>query len=489
MASLEDIRKAKLHKLELLKSAGVNPYPIESLHDYDLSVVKSDFELLEKKGELSLAGRIMAIRGQGAILFVVLDDGTGRFQAVFKKDDMEEKLFSLFFDTADLGDIISVTGKLFTTQRGEKSILATSWSMLAKSLRPLPEKWNGLQDVEERFRRRYLDTLMSEEVKVRFIKRSRIITFLRLFLDRHAFLEVETPQLQPLAGGTNATPFVTHHNALDIDLYLRIAPELYLKKLLIGGFPRVYEIGRNFRNEGIDVTHNPEFTMLEFYEAFSTADKQMDFVERMMKELAETLFAGEKLESERGEIDFSKKFARITYANLLKEHAGIDPHKASRADVEKRADKLGVKVEPTDTRERIIDNIYKKSARPKIVSPTFVTEYPVDMLPLAKRSERDPSAVDAFQLIVSGMEIVKAFSELNDPIDQASRFEKEEDNAKAGDKEAQPNDLEFIEALEYGMPPAGGVGIGIDRLAMLLTNTRNIKEIILFPTMRPRDDK
>jgi lysyl-tRNA synthetase class 2 len=489
MASLEDIREGRLKKLELLKSAGVNPYPISSEHDFDLSIVKSDFEKLEKKKSLSLAGRIMAIRGQGAILFVVLDDGTGRFQAVFKKDDMDEKLFSLFADATDLGDIISVTGKLFTTQRGEKSILVVSWKMLAKSLRPLPEKWNGLQDVEERFRRRYLDTLMSEEVKSRFVKRSRIITFLRAFLDRHNFLEVETPQLQPLAGGTNATPFVTHHNALDIDLYLRIAPELYLKKLLIGGFPRVYEIGRNFRNEGIDVTHNPEFTMLEFYEAFSTADKQMDFVEGMMRELALTLFVGEKLETERGEIDFSKKFARITYAELLEKHAGIDPHKATRKDVEVRADKLGVKVESADTRERIIDNIYKKSARPKIVSPTFVTEYPVDMLPLAKRSERDPSAVDAFQLIVSGMEIVKAFSELNDPIDQASRFKKEEDNAKAGDKEAQPNDIEFVEALEYGMPPAGGVGIGIDRLAMLLTNTRNIKEIILFPTMRPRDDK
>lgn len=489
MASLEDIRKARLSKLERLMSAGVNPYPIETRRDHELATIKSDFEKLEKAGQLTVAGRIMAIRGQGAILFVVLDDGTARFQAVFKRDDMDEKLFALFSDTTDLGDIISVTGTLFTTQRGEKSILALGWAMLTKTLRPLPEKWNGLQDVEERFRRRYLDTLMSEEVKSRFIIRSRIITFLRSFLDRHAFLEVETPQLQPLAGGTNATPFVTHHNALDIDLYLRIAPELYLKKLLIGGFPKVYEIGRNFRNEGIDVTHNPEFTMLEFYEAFSTADAQMDFVEKMMKELVKTLFAGTTFDSEKGQIDFSKKFVRISYADLLGEYAGIDPHKASRADVEKKADKLGVKVEPSDSRERIIDNIYKKSARPKIVEPTFVTDYPVDMLPLAKRSEKDPSAVDAFQLIVSGMEIVKAFSELNDPIDQANRFKKEEDNAKAGDTEAQPNDVEFVEALEYGMPPAGGVGIGIDRLAMLLTNTRNIKEIILFPTMRPRDDK
>ena len=489
MASLEDIRESRLKKLELLKSAGVNPYPIESQRDYSLATIKSEFETLEKKGRLSVAGRIMAIRGQGAILFVVLDDGTGRFQTVFKKDDMDEKLFSLFSDAVDLGDIISVTGTLFTTQRGERSILAISWSMLTKSLRPLPEKWNGLQDVEERFRRRYLDTLMSDEVKNRFIARSRIITAIRAFLDRHDFLEVETPQLQPLAGGTNATPFVTHHNALDIDLYLRIAPELYLKKLLIGGFPKVYEIGRNFRNEGIDVTHNPEFTMLEFYEAFSTADKQMDFVEQLMKELVQNLFEGKKLESEKGELDFSKKFIRISYAELLEDYAGIDPHKASRADVEDKAKKLGVKVDTADSREKIIDNIYKKSARPKIITPTFITDYPVNMLPLAKRSEKDPSAVDAFQLIVAGMEIVKAFSELNDPVDQRSRFDKEEENAKAGDTEAQPNDLEFVEALEYGMPPAGGVGIGIDRLAMLMTNTQNIKEIILFPTMRPRDNK
>ncbi|MBX4209203.1 lysine--tRNA ligase [Candidatus Parcubacteria bacterium] len=476
MSSIDEIRAARLKKLELLKDAGMNPFPIRSGRGFELAQVKADFEKLSKKGDITVAGRIMAIRGQGAILFAPLFDGTATFQAVFKKDSIDEKLFKLFADAADIGDIVEVAGELFTTQKGEKSLLAKSWAMLAKSLRPLPEKWSGLQDVEERFRRRYLDTLMSEEIRERFVLRSKTITALRAMLDRAGYLEVETPQLQPLAGGTNALPFKTHHNALDIDLYLRIAPELYLKKLLIGGFPKVYEIGRNFRNEGIDVTHNPEFTMLEFYEAFATAESQMDFVEGMLRSLVGDLSS----------LDFSKKFKRISYRELLKRDAGFDPFTADRKEIEAKAKGLGVKFDAADSKEKIIDNIYKRASRPNIAEPTFVVEYPVDMLPLAKRSERDPNAVDAFQLIAGGMELVKAFSELNDPIDQRDRFTKEEKNAKAGDKEAQPNDLEYVEALEYGMPPAGGVGIGIDRLVMLLSGQRNIKEVILFPTMKPR---
>lgn len=488
MASLEEIRSARLQKIELLKKAGVNPYPSKVPRDMCLRDARANFAAFEKEGKvLSLAGRIMAIRGQGAILFVVLDDGKAKLQSVFKKDTLSETLFKLFTDTADIGDFVSVTGTFFKTQKGEESILVTSWTMASKSLLPLPEKWHGLQDVEERFRKRYLDTVMSEEVRGRFITRSRIVTTLRSILDRGGYLEVETPQLQPLAGGTNAAPFLTHHNALDIDLYLRIAPELYLKKLLIGGFPKIYEIGRNFRNEGIDVTHNPEFTMLEFYEAWSDASKQMDFVEAMFKELVSTVIGDNKIDAEGHSIDFSKPFTRITYRDLVKKDAGVDPITADKKEVSKVAEKLGIKIDPADTRERIIDNIYKKVSRPKVVQPTFITEYPIDMLPLAKKSEKDPSVVDVFQLVVGGMELVKAFSELNDPIDQRERFTKEEENAKAGDTEAQPNDIEFVEALEYGMPPAGGVGIGIDRLAMLLTNTRNIKEVIFFPTMKPKN--
>ncbi|MDP1625113.1 MAG: lysine--tRNA ligase [bacterium] len=492
MASLDEIREARLKKLGILKAAGMNPYPIETEHDFDLATVRTDFETLAKTGkEVALAGRVMAVRGQGAILFVPLFDGTmqgspSTFQAVFKKDSMDETSFKLFSDVADIGDIISVKGELFTTQKGENSVLVKSWTMLAKTLRPLPEKWSGLQDVEERFRNRFLDTLMSAEVRERFMIRSRMITAFRSVLDKAGYLEVETPQLQPLAGGTNAAPFKTHHNALDIDLFLRIAPELYLKKLLIGGFPKVYEIGRNFRNEGIDVTHNPEFTMLEFYEAFSTAAKQMDFVEAMIRDVVKSVLNSPVVKSEEGDIDFSKPFNRISYRDLVQKDAGFDPVTVDRATAEAKAKKMGIKVEDGDSKDRIVDNIYKKASRVNIVEPTFITDYPVDMLPLAKKSEKDPSVVDVFQLVVGGMELVKAFSELNDPIDQRERFSKEEDNAKKGDKEAQPNDLEFVEALEYGMPPAGGVGIGMDRLAMLLTGTKNIKEVILFPTMRPR---
>ncbi|MEN9622049.1 MAG: hypothetical protein RLZZ67_483 [Candidatus Parcubacteria bacterium] len=486
MASLEEIRAGRLTKLELLKKAGVNPFPIETHRKHELSTIKADFDKLLGKGDVVLAGRIMAIRGQGAIQFVPLFDGTATFQAVVKKDVLDEKLFSLFENAVDIGDIVEVSGELFLTLKGEKSLLVKSWRMLAKSLRPLPEKWNGLQDIEERFRRRYLDTVMSEVIRSRFVIRSKTVSVIRSVLDKAGYLEVETPALQPLAGGTNAEPFKTHHNALDIDLFLRIAPELYLKKLLIGGFPKVYEIGRNFRNEGIDVTHNPEFTMLEFYEAFSTAAKQMVFVEKMFQEIVSKVLGGDEIDTGEVKIGFSKPFERITYKDLVTRDAGFDPITTPIDEVVKKARKLGVKVEPSDSREKIIDNMYKKVSRPKIIQPTFITDYPVNMLPLAKRSEKDPSVVDVFQLVIGGMELVKAFSELNDPIDQRERFTKEEANAKAGDAEAQPNDEEFIEALEYGMPPAGGVGIGIDRLCMLLTNTKNIKEVILFPTMRPR---
>ncbi|MBI5134136.1 MAG: lysine--tRNA ligase [Candidatus Taylorbacteria bacterium] len=488
MASLEEIRQGRLAKLAILQKAGMNPYPIETPRDLELSELKARFDELSGKGDVSVAGRVMAIRGQGAILFVPLFDGTATFQAVLKKDSIDAELFKLFSAAADIGDTIGVTGELFVTQKGERSILAKSWRMLSKSLRPLPEKWNGLQDVEERFRKRYLDTVMSDEVRTRFYIRSKTVTVLRSILDRAGYLEVETPQLQPLAGGTNAAPFLTHHNALDIDLYLRIAPELYLKKLLIGGFPKVYEIGRNFRNEGIDVTHNPEFTMLEFYEAFSTAARQMDFVEAMIKELVAAVLGAPLVPSGDSSISLAEPFARITYRDLVKRDAGIDPVSSPKEEVDAKAAKLGIKVDPADSRERIIDNIYKKVSRPSLLAPTFITDYPVGMLPLAKRSEKDPSVVDAFQLVIGGMELVKAFSELNDPIDQRERFKKEEENAKAGDQEAQPNDEEFIEALEYGMPPAGGVGIGIDRLVMLLTDTKNIKEVIFFPTMRPKKD-
>lgn len=488
MSSFEEIRNNRIQKLEALKAAGVNPFPVDSMCDFSLAEAVEKFAALSKtKKSVSLCGRIMSLRPQGALAFFTLDDGTGRFQGLIKKGELDDEQYDLFEKTTDVGDFVEVSGPLFTTARGEKSIQVLGWKMLSKSLRPLPEKWHGLQDADERFRRRYLDTLMSPEVKQRFLLRSQIIRELRTFLDKVDYLEVETPMLQPLSGGASAEPFVTHHNALDMDLFLRIAPELYLKKLLIGGFPKVYEINRNFRNEGIDVTHNPEFTMLEYYESFSNKTEQMAFTEKMLKSVVKKIFKKASFEFDGQTIDFSKKFAVISYLDLLKRHALIsNPESITLDEAKLKATQLGVKVAPGDPVQKIIDSIYKKTCRPKLIQPTFIVDYPADYLPLAKKTEDNPALVDVFQLVVAGIEIVKAFSELNDPIDQRGRFEKQEENKKQGDTEAQSTDEEFIEAMEYGMPPAGGVGVGIDRLVMLLTNTKNIKEVILFPTMRHR---
>ncbi len=486
MSSFEEIRNIRIGKLDALKKAGVNPYPINSQYDYSLADVSKKFETLARnKKNIALCGRIMSLRLQGALAFFTLDDGTGRFQGLIKKGELPDDQFDLFINTTDVGDFVQMNGPLFTTARGEKTLQVFGWTMLSKGLRPLPEKWSGLQDPDERFRRRYLDTLMSPEVKERFVLRSNLVRELRTFLDKADFLEVETPMLQPLPGGASAEPFKTHHNALDMDLFLRVAPELYLKKLLIGGFPKVYEINRNFRNEGIDMTHNPEFTMLEFYESYSDKSGQMKLVEKMIKTIVKKIFKKTEIEFDGNVIDFSKKFSVISYLDLLKRYALIsNPESMTLDEARNKAQQLGVKVDPSDPVQKIIDNIYKKTCRPKLIQPTFIVDYPADYLPLAKKKENNNALVDVFQLVIGGVELVKAFSELNDPLDQRERFAKQEENKQKGDTEAQSTDEDFIEAMEYGMPPAGGVGIGIDRLIMVLTNTKNIKEVILFPTMR-----
>lgn len=456
MASIDEIRDARLNKLKALEKKGINPYPIDSKFDKTLIKAATEF----KEGEtLHLVGRIMAIRGQGKIIFFDFNDGTGTFQALLKKGGpTREEDFELFHEFFDIGDFIEVKGTLFLTKQSEKTILVESLRMLAKSLRSLPEKWHGLTDIEERFRKRYLDLISSPEVKERFLLRAKIVSEIRKILDQAGYIEVETPVLQPVYGGASAEPFVTHHNALDKDFYLRISDELYLKRLLAGGLSRVYEIARDFRNEGIDTTHNPEFTMLEFYEAYSDAAKQRAFVEEMIKRLSAL--------APDCQVDFNKPFAVRKYADLITEETGLK--------------------DPLSRSPKELDEMFKK-IRTKLIEPTFVIDYPVDMLPLTKRKEGEPNIVDAFQLYAGGIELVKAFSELNDPIDQRQRFEKQEKNKKAGDREAQVMDEDFIETMEYGIPPAGGVGIGIDRLVMLLTNVTNIKEVILFPTLRPRN--
>lgn len=495
--SLEEIRETRLKKLENLKSEFGEVFPSKISRNFTLDEVISDFSKLSKKKEpICLVGRVFGIRSHGGVVFCDFKDGSfderngkkASLQAYLKKDILGEEKFLSFQDNIDTGDFVEFKGNLFKTQKGEKSIKVLSWRIIAKSLRPLPEKWHGLSDVEERFRKRYLDTLMNDEVFFRFLLRSKIISEVRAFLDKNEFLEVETPVLQPLAGGALAEPFKTRHNALGIDLFLRIAPELYLKRLLMGGFEKVYELGRNFRNEGIDASHNPEFTMLEFYAAYKDAEYLRGFIEEMFRALAKKVFGKPKIKSESGEIDFSKKFSVVSFNDILKRHALInDPEKATLDDLKLKAKQFGIEIGNSDSKGKISDNIFKKVCRPKIIQPTFVVDIPLELSPLAKKKEGEEDKVDRFQLIVGGLELANGFSELNDPIDQKERFEKQQELKKAGDKETAEFDKSFVEAMEYGMPPAAGAGIGIDRLIMFFTDTKNIREVVFFPTLRPRE--
>ncbi len=489
--SLEEIINVRIQKKDKLEEKFGSVFPAKVVRDFTVKEAVSDFsKLSRRKKPLFLTGRVMAVRTHGGSVFCDFKDGSFNepFQAYLKKDLVGKEEFSLFEETVDVGDFVEFKGGLFKTKKGEKSIKVSSWRIISKSLRPLPEKWHGLVDVEERFRKRYLDLLMNEGVGERFILRTKIISEVRDFLNRRDFLEVETPLLQPLAGGALAEPFKTHHNALDTDLFLRIAPELYLKRLLVGGFEKVYEIGRNFRNEGIDATHNPEFTMLEFYEAYKDSSYGMSFVEDLMKTLVKKIFGRKEIKYEDNQISFSKKFTVVSFYDVLKRHALVnDGENLSGEDMALKARQFGIDVSPSDSKEKIADNIFKKVCRAKLVQPTFVVGHPLAISPLAKKREDDPELVDRFQLIIGGLELANGFSELNNPMDQRDRFEKQVEQRKAGDREAAELDELYIEAMEYGMPPAVGVGIGIDRLVMFFTNTHNIKEVILFPTLKPRE--
>src|SRR3989344_5358568 len=480
MASLEELKENRLQKISKLREKGINPYPIKSNRDFELSEVIKKFTALEKKKSITIAGRIMAIRVQGGLAFCDLNDGTGVFQGLVKKDETGDEIFDLFTETVDIGDFVELTGSLFVSKRGEKTLLAKKWTILSKSLRPLPEKWHGLSDVEERYRRRYLDLLMNEGVKERFILRSKIITEIRKFYDKANYIEVETPRLQSIAGGATAKPFVTHHNALDIDFYLTIAQELYLKELLVGGLNKVYEIGRKFRNEGIDVTHNPEFTMLESQESYADAESQMVFIEKLMRQVVKKIFNGSEIQYDSNKIDFKTGFLRIPFYELIRRYALIpNPESIKSEELQLKASQLGVKFDQNESDEKILDAIYKKVIRPKLIQPIFIVDYPVEFNPFAKRKEDNPKLIDRFQLLVGSLEIVNAFSELNDPLDQKTRYEEQDKKKRSGEGDISPSDKEYLEAMEYGMPPNGGIGIGIDRLAMLLTNQKNIREVIL----------
>ncbi len=434
-----------------LKKAGVNPYPARVNRSFTCAQALAGFnQLSEQAEELSLVGRLRAIRGHGGSTFAQIEDGTGQLQIYFKKDQVGEKDYQFFQENFDLGDFIEVKGTLFLTKKQEKTLLVDKFRILAKSLAPLPEKWHGLREVEERFRKRYLDLLFNKQVREKFEKRSRLYRSLREFLDGHGFIEVETPILQDIPGGALARPFKTHHNALDLDLYLRIAPELYLKRLLAGGLEKVYEIGRCFRNEGLDASHNPDFTMLEFYWAYADYRDMMDLVEEMFVFLLKELNQSDSLVYQGEKIKFTRPFKRIEFAELGKDDQEI------------------------------------KNKIKAISQPTFIIHHPAEISPLAKPLEENPEKAERFQLVAGGLELVNAFSELNDPIKQDEIFKQQEKMRQKGDQEAQRYDQEFIEALEYGMPPAAGMGMGLDRLAALLTDSKTLREIILFPLMRPK---
>jgi len=492
MATIDDLRKIRLKKLEAIRKAGILAYPGKTKRTHEIEEALKDFSNFARlKKEVILVGRIKSLREHGGSTFLDIEDSNEKIQAFLRKDRIGERGYKFFLDNFDIGDFIEVRGILFKTKKGEKTIDAADFKMLAKSLLPLPEKWHGLKDIEERFRKRYLDLIFNPEIKKKFEIRSQIIKEIREFLEEEGFLEVETPILQPIYGGAKAKPFKTHLNALDIDLYLRIAPELYLKRLLVGDFGKVYEIGRVFRNEGMDRTHNPDFTVLEFYWAYADYKDLMKLTERMFENLLKKLFGRLIIKYEGKEIDFKTPWPRIEFNQLIKKYTKINLEEINLEALKREAKKLGLEVK--GNKAEIADEIYKKICLPKIWQPTFIIHHPLGTFPLAKSLEdsNPPTTpyikLASLQLVAGGCwELVLGFSELNDPIEQRKRFEEQEKFFKAGLEEAQRMDEDFLEALEYGMPPAAGFGLGIDRLVALLTDSHSLREVILFPTMRPK---
>jgi len=484
---VDQIRKTRIKKLEAIKKSLLNPYPEKTKRTHKIAEALRDFGRLSRsKNELILTGRIKSLREHGGSTFLDLEDGSGKIQAFLKKNRIGEQGYKFFLDSFDIGDFLELRGILFKTKKGERTIEVSDFKMLAKTLLPLPEKWHGLKDIEERFRKRYLDLIFNLEVKKKFEIRTKIIKEIREFLDKEGFLEVETPILQPIYGGAKARPFKTHLNALAIDVYLRIALELYLKRLLVGGFEKVYEIGKCFRNEGVDRSHNPDFTMLEFYWAYADYKDLMKLTEKMFETLLKKVFNKLAVQYENKKINFEAPWPRIEFSQILKKYTKINLEEIHPAALEKKAKELGVQFGKGAGKAEILDEIYKKFCRPRIWQPTFVINFPLGFQPLAKTLAKEPKKLANFQLVVAGWELINAFSELNDPIEQRKRFEEQEKLFKEGFKEVQRMDEDFIQALEYGLPPAAGLGLGIDRLVALLTDSHSLREVILFPTMKPK---
>lgn len=502
---LAQVLRHRAEKREQLEALGVAPYTYTTERTHTAAAAREAFEGAEGSGDLddageglevAVAGRIVGWRGHGKTVFAHIEDGSGRIQLYFRKDVLGEDSFG-HLDLLDTGDWLGVRGPLFRTRTGEVTVKVQSWTLLSKAMRPLPfgksevdpetgerRTWQGFEDVETRYRQRYADLAVNPEVREVFRTRTRIIQAVRSFLDGRDFLEVETPALQPLYGGASARPFTTHHNALDMRLYLRIADELYLKRLIVGGFERVYEIAKDFRNEGIDRFHNPEFTMLEFYQAFADYHDMMDTVEDLMVHVASSVLGQAAFTFQGADIRLDKPFARLSLTEALSDALGYDVMGASEDQLRDEARNRGVDTSGMG-KGKLMDKLFGLLVQPDLVQPTFVIDHPVELSPLAKHHRERPGLTERFELFVAGEEVANAFSELNDPVDQRARFEGQVRLAQAGDDEAQTLDEDYIRALEYGMPPTGGVGLGIDRLVMMLTDQPSIRDVLLFPTMRP----
>lgn len=492
LENLSDQVQQRIAKLDQLRERGIAPYPARVVRSHTALLAVAALEQSEGEGApapaVEVAGRIRAMRVMGKSTFATIEDGTGRVQVYVKQDDLGPDAYADFKRDFDLGDFIAVQGEMFRTHTGEPTVRVKTYQLLSKALHPLPEKWHGLRDVETRYRRRYLDLVANPDIRQIFVTRSRIISAMRRFLDDQGFLEVETPTLQPIYGGAMAQPFTTHHNALDMTLYLRISDELYLKRLIVGGLDKVYEICKDFRNEGVSTKHNPEFTAMECYWAYADYNDMMWLTETMVAYIAEQVLGTTKIPFQGHTIDLAPPWRRWSLRDAILEMTGIDYRNFFTLDaLWEEVTRRGLDISPQPTWGKLIDELLSETVEPTLIQPTFIKDYPVDISPLAKASPDDPTHVERFELFIGGLESGNAYSELNDPLTQRERFVQQGAVARAGDVEAHPMDEDYVLALMHGMPPTGGLGVGVDRLTMLMTDQTSIREVILFPHMRSRD--
>jgi lysyl-tRNA synthetase class 2 len=484
---INELKQARLDKLNSIIKAGIDPYPAKSRRTHTIKESLEKFDKLsESKREIFLTGRIRTIRAHGGLTFMNLEDQSGQIQLFFKRDEIDKEKYAMI-KNLDIGDFIEVKGLLFVTKKGEKTLNVGNYIILTKSLLPLPEKWHGLKDEEIKYRKRYLDLIINKETRNLFVQKTKFINNIREYLNSNGYMEVETPVLEDIPGGADAEPFMTHHNSLNIDLYLRISLELHLKRLIVGGFEKIYEIGKVFRNEGMSTQHLQEFTMLELYWAYADYEDLMGFIESFYTSIIQKTFGTLKIKYQDNVLNFKTPWPRIDYREIILKEAKVDIDKyPTKMDMQKALKEKGIKVDPRAGRGKLIDQLYKKLVRPKLVQPSFLIDHPLDLSPLAKKREDNKTKTQRFQVLVAGAEVGNGFSELNDPIDQRERFEIQMKLREGGDTEAQMMDNDFVEALEYGMPPTAGFGVGIDRLFMVLANQKSIRDVVFFPIMKPK---